>query len=68
MYAWATLVEQRAQVFFLNGQYALLQCLAVSAAKAASKTQPKHSVICIEEGLKQWALLHRLRYSSLVIS
>ena len=61
------LVEQVAQVLLLNGQYALLQCLAVSAAKAASRTHPKNNVNCIDEGLRQWALLHRLRYSSLVI-
>ena len=36
-----SLVEQIAQVLLLNGQYALLQCLAVSAAKVASRTHPK---------------------------
>ena len=34
------LFEQVAQVFFLNGHYALLQCLAVSAAKAAENVNP----------------------------
>ena len=62
------LVEQVSQVFFLNGQYALLQCLAVAAAKAAGHTNPPHAICSIEEGLKRWAIQHRLRYGSLVVS
>ena len=62
------LVEQVAQVLFLNGHYALLQCLAVSAAKATENMNPSTAVCSIKEGLKTWAIQHRLRYGSLVVS
>jgi hypothetical protein len=48
------LVEQVAQVFFLNGQYALLQCLAVSAARAAGHLNPADSLISIGQGLRRY--------------
>ena len=62
------LVEGIAQVLFLNGQYALLQCLVVSAAGAAHATYPPSSAIPIGRGLQKWADHTNGRIGSVVLS
>jgi hypothetical protein len=62
------LVESVAQVFFLNGQYALLHALCVSAARAAATMVLNHCLDSIGICLREWANHNDARYGSLVVS